>query len=75
MSNLTLILQVLLAVWQIVQAVWRGQLTRQETDQMLSDLQLVVDKMVAEAKAARASVDDSDDAIANDPDNRDRTQP
>ena len=70
MQTLNLVLQVLLALWEVFKMYAQGKLTREATEQMLGDLKQMSDKMIADAQLAAASVDESDDAIENDPNNR-----
>jgi hypothetical protein len=47
------------------------RLTSQATDEMISDLQMTADYLVSRSNLAGAQVDKSDEAVDNDPNNRD----
>ena len=71
MATLLLLLKFLPFLIELVQAIQRKRLTAEATQEMLDDLQMTADYLIARAGEARATVEHTDDAIANDPFNRD----
>ena len=71
MSSLLLILKLLPLVLAIINAIQRQRLTAAATQEVIDDLNRSVEALVAKAVAARATVDQSPEAIDNDPFNRD----
>lgn len=72
MEWLKLILQLLPLLLAIVREVQRRRLTAEATAELVEDLNRSAELLVARAVKARAEVDHSDEAIDNDPNNRDR---
>jgi hypothetical protein len=71
MTTLLLILKFLPMILEIVKAIQTYRLTQQATDEMIGDLQMTADYLVSRSSEAKAKVESTDDAFANDPNNRD----
>ncbi len=72
MQTLLLLLKFLPLVLEIIQAIQRQKLTAQATQEVIEDLSMTADYLVARANAASATVDDSDDALLSSENNRNR---
>jgi hypothetical protein len=71
MATLLLILKFLPMILEIVKAIQTYRLTQQATDEMIGDLQMTADYLVSRSAEAKAKVENTDDAFASDPNNRD----
>jgi hypothetical protein len=70
-ATLLLLLKFLPMVLEIMKMIQAHRLTSQATDEMISDLQMTADYLVSRSNLAGAQVDKSDEAVDNDPNNRD----
>jgi hypothetical protein len=73
MSTLLLILKFLPMILELVKAIQTYRLTQQATDEMIGDLQMTADYLVSRSSEAKAKVENTDDAFARDPNNRDNS--
>lgn len=70
-TTLQLVLKVLALAMTLFQEIRRQRLTQQATEEMMTDLMQTADYLVTRANLARAEVKDTDEAISEDPFNRD----
>jgi hypothetical protein len=73
MEYFLLILKFLPMVMEIVKMIQQARLTSEATQEMIDDLQMTADYLVQRANTAGAQVDKSEDAVDNDPNNRDNS--
>jgi hypothetical protein len=67
-----LFLKLLPLVLAIIREIQRRRLTAEATAEVIADLNSKAEALATRAIQARLGVDHSEEAIANDPDNRDR---
>jgi hypothetical protein len=73
MEYFLLILKFLPMVMEIVKMIQQARLTSEATQEMIDDLQMTADYLVQRANTAGAQVDKSEEAVDNDPNNRDNS--
>jgi hypothetical protein len=65
------LLKLLPMVLEIIKMFQMARLTQQAQDEVITDLQMTADYLVARSSEAKAKVENTDDAFASDPNNRD----
>jgi hypothetical protein len=65
------LLKLLPMVLEIIKMFQMARLTQQAQDEVITDLQMTADYLVNRSNAAGAQVDKSEEAVDNDPNNRD----
>jgi hypothetical protein len=71
MTYLLLFLKFLPMVLEIIKMIQVQRMTAEATDEMIADLQMTADYLVNRSNLAGAQVDKSEEAVDNDPNNRD----
>lgn len=71
MQTLFLILKLLPMVLELIKMFQQYRLTAQATQEVIDDLQMTADYLVARSGEAKAKVENTDEAISADPNNRD----
>jgi hypothetical protein len=73
MEYFLLILKFLPMVMEIVKMIQQARLTSEATQEMIDDLQMTADYLVQRANTAGTQVDKTEEAVDNDPNNRDNS--